>query len=1044
MPPASFLRGKVLQVSNSAGVKLISNMKNSIPLLVIVILAHRPFEVFSQNQNPNSNNEQSILLNLREQLGNPPSLLAWNTSSSPCDWPEVRCINGAVTQLLLGEKNITVTIPATICDLKNLTLLDLAWNFIPGGFPTVLYNCTKLKTLNLSQNYFVGPIPDDIPKLSSLEYIDLGGNNFSGDIPSAIGKLSLLKTLFLYQNQFNGTFPKEIGGLDNLEKLSLAYNAFVPSPIPPEFGGLRKLTLMWIKGTNLIGKIPESFSNLSSLEHLDLAMNHLEGTIPIGLFSLKNLTYLYLYHNKLSGDIPQRVEAMNLTEIDLSMNNLIGSIPEGFGKLQKLRLLNLFSNQLSGEIHPSLGLIPSLKIFRVFTNNLSGILPPEMGLHSKLEDFEVSTNQFTGQLPQNLCAGGVLQGVVAFANKLSGQVPQTLANCSSLRTVQLYSNSFSGEIPSGIWTATNITYLLLSDNSFSGTLPSTVAWNLSRLEMNNNFFSGPIPTGVSSWVNLIVFEASNNMFSGEIPVEMTSLSRLATLLLDGNRLSGQLPTRIVSWTSLSTLNLSKNGLSGDIPVAFGSLPDLLFLDLSLNHFSGEIPTVLGNLRLNSLNLSSNQLYGRIPDAFNNLAYENSFLNNSEICAANSVVNLPNCNSGFHSSSKVSSKFLATILVIAITVFVVTVIFTLFVVSNYRRKRQKRDLATWKLTSFQRLNFNEANILASLAESNIIGSGGSGKVYRIAINRDDEFVAVKRIWNSRKLDHKLQKEFLAEVQILGTIKHSNIVKLLCCISSEDSKLLVYEYMENHSLDRWLHSKRRRSSSGTNSVYHVTLSWPTRLQIAIGAAQGLCYMHHDCSPPIIHRDVKSSNILLDSEFKAKIADFGLAKMLAKQGESHTMSAIAGSFGYIAPEHAYTTKVNEKVDVYSFGVVLLELVTGREPHFGDEHTCLAEWAWRHSSEGKSVANCFDEEIREPYNLEQMTALFKLGLICTSTLPSTRPSMKDVLQILRRFSPEENGEKKKENELDVVPFLGSPSYLSSYKQGEKGDEDFSLMYSV
>ena len=195
-------------------------------------------------------------------------------------------------------------------------------------------------------------------------------------------------------------------------------------------------------------------------------------------------------------------------------------------------------------------------------------------------------------------------------------------------------------------------------------------------------------------------------------------------------------------------------------------------------------------------------------------------------------------------------------------------------------------------SFQRLNFTDWNILSNLTENNIVGSGRSGKVYRIPTNQG-QFVAVKKIWNNKMLDHRLEKEFLAEVQILGTIRHSNIVKLWCCISSENSKLLVYEYMENQSLDRWLHGKKRKSLTG-----EMVMDWPRRLKIAIGAAQGLSYMHHDCSPPVIHRDVKSSNILLDSEFKARIADFGLAKMLEKHGESRTMSAVAGSFGYFAP--------------------------------------------------------------------------------------------------------------------------------------------------
>jgi serine/threonine protein kinase len=165
------------------------------------------------------------------------------------------------------------------------------------------------------------------------------------------------------------------------------------------------------------------------------------------------------------------------------------------------------------------------------------------------------------------------------------------------------------------------------------------------------------------------------------------------------------------------------------------------------------------------------------------------------------------------------------------------------------------------------------------------------------NPSHDIVAVKRIWNSGMLEQKLEKQFLAEVKTLSSIRHSKIVKLLCFISSEDSKLLVYEYLENGSLDLWLHRKSG-ASTFSDSVQQGNLDWPKRLQIAVGVAHGLSYMHHDCSQPIVHRDVKSSNIRLDSEFNAKIADFGLAKMLIKQRESATTSAVAGSFGYIAP--------------------------------------------------------------------------------------------------------------------------------------------------
>ncbi|GAB2275802.1 hypothetical protein Dimus_010552 [Dionaea muscipula] len=195
---------------------------------------------------------------------------------------------------------------------------------------------------------------------------------------------------------------------------------------------------------------------------------------------------------------------------------------------------------------------------------------------------------------------------------------------------------------------------------------------------------------------------------------------------------------------------------------------------------------------------------------------------------NQIPNLQSCSSP-RSSKSFSSRFLAPILVIVV-VFLVTLFFTLYIVKAYRRRKQSSQLETWKLTSFQKLYFTEATILSSLQDDNVIWSGGSGKVYRIAKNRSGGTVAVK-------------KEY---------------------------KLLVYEYMENESLDKWLHGRKRKSTPSD-----VVLNWPTRMKIAIGAAQGLCYMHHDCSPPAVHRDIKPSNILLDSMFNPKIADFGLAK-------------------------------------------------------------------------------------------------------------------------------------------------------------------------
>lgn len=975
------------------------------------------FIISHVNSQQNSDQEKAILLKLKQQWSSSPNVTTWVASSDHCSWPGIICTQKTVTGIQIYYGNISKPIPQFICDLKNIKFLDLNHNFLPGNFPDI-YNCSNLEFLDLSYNYMNGTLPDEINRLSvNLKYLNLTANNFIGDIPKGIGGLNQLKVLELAGNLFNGSFPEEIGDLLNLEILVLSLNGFAPQAIPSRFTKLTKLRNFWMTEANLIGDIPEDIGNMKSLEYLDLSINRLSGSIPNGLFQLKNLSTVFLYNNRLVGNIPQSVLSLNLDGVDLCNNTLIGKIPEDFGKLTKLTLLSLFYNQLSGEIPLSIGKLPSLGTVKLFGNKLSGEIPPDFGRFSKLEDFQVSENQLVGKLPEGICNNKVLSKMIAFGNKLTGELPVSLGSCDSLMSLRVENNRLSGEIPDGLWTAKKLATLLVNDNLFTGQLPHRVTSNLSLVDISNNKFSGELPTGMGTWSSLTVFRASNNLLSGQIPQELTVHPELTKLFLDGNQLSGKLPSNISSWKSLVTLDSSRNQLSGPIPAALGLLPSLIDLDLSSNQLSGGIPTELGNLKLTSLNLSSNHLSGRIPSQLENAAFGRSFLNNPGLCASNPSVGLASCKGG-KKSDKFPVGHVAALASVAAITLLVAVLCCLFVLRSHRKRKQEL-VSTWKQTSFHKLDFTESDIISNLTENNIIGSGGSGQVYLVPLSRSGNYVAVKRIWSNQRLDHKHEKEFLSEVQILGTIRHSNIVKLLCCIFSEESKLLVYEYMENRSLDIWLHSKKRLNSV-SGSAPHLVLEWPKRLQIAIGAARGLCYMHHDCSPPIIHRDVKLSNILLDTQFNAKIADFGLARMLHKPGDN-TVTTVAGSFGYIAPEYARKTRVTEKIDVYSFGVILLELVTGKEANLGDEDSCLADWAWRHLQKGKPMADALDEDIKETRYLQEIFIVFKLGIFCTSTFPSSRPTMKEVLQVLIQCnnSSPTSGEKKSETEHDVLPLL-------------------------
>ncbi|XP_059432989.1 receptor-like protein kinase HSL1 [Corylus avellana] len=733
-----------------------------------------------------------------------------------------------------------------------------------------------------------------------------------------------------------------------------------------------------------------------SVTGIFVSLMEITGTVPPFICDLNNLTTLDLSHNHMN-EFPRALyNCSKLQYLYLSQNSFVGKVPDDIHLMSRLRELNIADNRFSGTIPASIGRLTELRMLSLTACQFDGSFPSEIGNLSNLERLELAYMKIMpARLPSEFTKLKKLKYLNVASSNLVGEIPDMIGEMVALEHLDLSMNNLNRNVPDSIGRLPRLVNFILFDNNLSGTLPPDLGRYsmLEEFQVSSNWLTGQLPQHLCDNGMLVNVVAFDNNLSGQLPKALGSCNNLGSLIVRNNQLSGSLPSNILSWKWLTILDLSRNSFSGQIPEEFGLLPYLNHLNLAENRLSGQIPLQLGRLAGSFVNLSSNHLTGRIPSGFLDGAYVRSFLNNPDLCANSSSVNIDKCNS---KSSKIPVRFLVLIICSVIATLLLPVF---FVIRVFVRRKHGLDL-TWELTSFQRLNFTESHILSGLTDNNAIGSGGSGKVYRVAINPSREIVAVKKIWNNKRLEQNLEKEFLAEVKILSSIRHFNIVSLLCCISSDNSKLLVYEYLENLSLDLWL-NRKSRVSTVPGSVQHVILNWPKRLQIAVGAARGLSYMHHDCSPPIVHRDVKSSNILLDSEFNAKIADLGLAKMLIKEGQSATMSAVAGSFGYIAPEYAYTTRVNEKSDVYSFGVILLELTTGRKAcDGGDEHTSLAEWAWRYFQEGSPIVDALDEEVKELCYLNGMCCVFQLGIICTGTLPSTRPTMKDVLKILLRWN--------------------------------------------
>ncbi|KAF8751402.1 hypothetical protein HU200_012076 [Digitaria exilis] len=977
------------------------------------------------------------LLAIKAAWGDPPVLAAWNATAAAalCAWPYVGCdAAGRVANLTLANTNVTGPVPDAVGNLTGLAHLDVSNNNINGSFPTALYRCRSLQYLNLSQNYLAGVLPADIGSGlgENLTTLDLNGNYFNGTIPASLSGLRNLQFLALNGNRFTGTIPADLGELTSLQYLYLAYNPFDE------------------------GQLPGSFKNLTNMIGLYLTQCNLFGNFPNYVWSFKNLQMFSLYMNNITGGlvVDGSFAAYSLTLIDISVNNISGVIPEVFGRLDNLTALIIFTNNFHGDIPASIGKLPSLQVLRIYGNRLTGTLPPELGKHSPgLNRIEADFNELTGPIPEGLCAGGQFQWFTAKGNNLNGSIPAGLANCTTLYRLQLDSNNLTGEVPQALWTAAQLQLLQLPNNQLTGSLPATIGPNLTTLHIGSNQFSGNIPATAGA---LHLFTAENNQFSGPIPASLgDGMPLLLTLNLSGNYLSEGIPTSIAKLSNMSQMDLSRNQLTGDIPAELGSMPALNLLDLSSNKLSGDIPLSLLKLNINSLNLSSNQLSGTIPSGFATGAYDDSFLDNPGLCTTNSAPGKLNgvrsCGSGGSqdgaSSGGVSHALRTGLLVAGAVLLLIAAAFAFFVVRDIKKRRRVAEEDGWKLTPFvQDLGFGEASILRGLREENVVGRGGSGRVYRVTYtNRLDGragAVAVKQIRTAGKLNEKLEREFESEAGILGNLRHINIVRLVCCLSNAESKLLVYDYMDNGSLDTWLHGEAAHVATGghhpmarARSARREQMDWPTRLKVAVGAAQGLCYMHHECEPPIVHRDVKTSNILLDSEFRAKVADFGLARMLVQAGAPETMSAVAGSFGYMAPECAYTKKVNEKVDVYSFGVVLLELTTGKEANDGGEHGSLAEWARHHCQSEGSIADATDKSIRYAGYSNEIEVVFRLGVLCTADMPSKRPAMKGVLQILVECSEQTHHKSKTERvpEYDAAPLL-LPHHGSRRKQLSNG----------
>jgi Leucine-rich repeat (LRR) protein len=880
------------------------------------------------------------------------------------DLPSIRVFN-------VSYNSLNGVLPA-LNGSSNLEIFHVSYNQFDGSVNPVLCNISsKIRILNYTMNSLTGEFPTGFSNCLSIEELWLNSNMISGSLPDDLFKLSSLKYLYLQENQLSGRMSTRFSNLSNLLALDISFNSFS-------------------------GNIPNIFGSISKLEFFNAGSNFFRGTIPSSLANSASLRSLYLRNNSLSGEINLNCSTMTgLSSLDLGANMISGQI-DAVGSCLQLKTLNLARNNLSGEIPTTFKDLKFLSYLSLSNNSFSNITSALMNLQDlpNLTSLVMTRNFFNGEyIPVDGINGFKSIEVFVIANcHLHGVVPPWIEHLSTLEVLDLSWNRLNGSIPFRIGDLENLFYLDLSNNSLTGELPISlttmkglISANSSQqstqtddfpfyvkrnttgtglqynqissfppsLYLSHNSLTGPILPGFGNLKNLHIFDLSYNRFSGTIPDELSDMSSLEVLILSHNNLTGSIPSALVNLNFLSSFDVAYNNLSGPIPTG-GQ-----FSTFSGSDFEGN-PNLCGYHLMNSCGTN----------------------------AATQTSTGKHKNKGVVATVAIGAALGMTCLVLLIYIILSRVYLrrqdcAIEAVGDSNSSNSSLELNGSSLVLlFQNRGDNKELTINDILKStnnfdqaNIIGCGGFGLVYKATLP-DGSKLAIKRLSGDYG---QMEREFKAEVETLSKVQHQNLLRLQGYCQIGNDRLLIYSYMENGSLDYWLHEKPDGSS---------VLNWERRLKIAQGAARGLQYLHQSCQPHILHRDIKSSNILLDGNFKAHLADFGLARLISPY-DTHVSTDLVGTLGYIPPEYGQSSVATYKGDVYSFGVVLLELLTGKRP----VDMCkprgareLVSWATQMKKQMREI-EVFDVVVYEKRHEKQMMQMLEIACFCVTDSPKARP---------------------------------------------------------
>ncbi|KAK8999487.1 hypothetical protein V6N11_070649 [Hibiscus sabdariffa] len=792
----------------------------------------------------------------------------------------------------------------------------------------------------------------------NLVYLDLCLSGSSGSIPPQISDLSSLEYLDLSYNSLTGELPQSLGKLTRLKDLNLSYNSFQGS-IPIDWGSLKSLMSLQMLSCNISGHVPYTLGNLTNLKLLDLTDNQITGHIPSTLGGLINLEILSFTSNQISSFIPSELGNMtSLVELHLDENKLKGQITSSISNLSRLEYLNLDSNRLRGPIPGEIWNMKNLVALSFSNNKLSGFIPSSLSVLSRLSHLYLDSNLLQGPIPSEIGNLRNLSELNLSRNKLCDLIPSSLSNLSSLSYLYLDSNLLQGPIPHEIGNLKSLFVLKLSRNKLTGLIPSSLS-NLSRLSqlyLDSNLLEGPLPQEMGNLNALINLDLSCNKLIGNIPSRIGNCLTMQELSLSNNHLNGSIPSEIFG--CVRTLNLSHNFIQGQIPLQqYAGNHDFYVLDLSHNNLTGMIPESLRYFV--KVNLSYNSLEGPIPNYLSIFSAPDSFWGNQLLCG--NVQGFPQCSHSPIENTATSGKMIHKVEIILPVVGVLA--FFCLGILLWLRCREKYmapepnvskngDLFTiWNFDG--RIAFED--VINSTNDFDIrycIGTGGYGSVYRAQLP-SGKIVALKKLHHREAEIPAFDRSFKNEAKMLSEIRHKNIVKLHGFCFHNRCMFLIYEYMPRGSL----------FSVFIDDTEAAELDWIKRVEVIKDTSHALSYLHHDY--------------------------FGTAKLLDPDSSNQTMPV--GTYGYVAPELAYTMVVTEKCDVYSFGVLALETLMGKHP--GKLLVSLSTFP----SNNIMLSDILDSRLSLPSDrrvAKDIVFAARIAFVCLRADPKFRPTMKRVSQ--------------------------------------------------